>query len=193
MKKDVCLASLLLLLGLCTLSALEPRSGDRNKGTEAVHITIIYDNYQNDQNLKPDWGFACLVEYQGNRLLFDAGRDPQLYRENVTGLEIDPRQIPAMFISHGHGDHTAGVPWIIEANPSIQCYFPTPYANQIESRGALPENGQAVAEAQHLFGPFYSTGDNFETFTEQGLVVKTEKGGVLITGCGHPGTEIIIQ
>ena len=73
MKKDICLASLLLLLGLSALSALEPRSGERDPGTEAVHITIIYDNYQNDQNLKPDWGFACLVEYQGNKLLFDAG------------------------------------------------------------------------------------------------------------------------
>ena len=34
---------------------------------------------------------------------------------------------------------------------------------------------------------FYSTGDNFEAFKEQGLVIKTENGGVLITGCGHPG------
>ncbi|MCK4751566.1 MAG: MBL fold metallo-hydrolase, partial [Bacteroidales bacterium] len=40
---------------------------------------------------------------------------------------------------------------------------------------------------EHLYGPFYSTGDQFDAFREQGLVVKTEKGGVLITGCGHPG------
>lgn len=193
MKKDIWLASLLLLLGLSALSALEPRSGDRDPRTEAVHITIIYDNYQNDQNLKPDWGFACLVEYHGNKLLFDAGRDARLYEENVTGLQIDPREIPALFISHEHGDHIAGVPWIIETNPSIQCYFPTPYANQLKSGGTLPENSQAVARAQHLYGPFYSTGDNFETFTEQGLVVKTEKGGVLITGCGHPGAVAMVS
>jgi 7,8-dihydropterin-6-yl-methyl-4-(beta-D-ribofuranosyl)aminobenzene 5'-phosphate synthase len=193
MKKSLPLAGLPLLLWLSTLNALEPRSNDHNSDAEAVHVTIIYDNYQNDQNLKPDWGFACLVEYQGSKLLFDAGRDPQLYKENVTRLDIDPGKIPALFISHEHGDHTAGVPWIIVTNPTIQCYFPTPYANQLKSGGALPKNSQVVAKAQHLFGPFYSTGDSFETYIEQGLVVKTEKGGVLITGCGHPGPVAMVS
>ena len=37
---------------------------------DAVHVTIIYDNYQADASLETDWGFACLVEYQGNQLAF---------------------------------------------------------------------------------------------------------------------------
>ena len=46
---------------------------------------------------------------------------------------------------------------------------------------------EGISEPTHMYGPFYSTGDNFEAFKEQGLVIKTETGGVLITGCGHPG------
>ena len=193
MKSHFKLAGLLLLFGLTAITALEPALAQQTSGEDALRITINYDNYQFDENLRSDWGFACLVEYQGHQLLFDAGRDAELYKENAVRLHIDPREMPALFISHEHGDHTAGVPWIIETNPSIQCYFPTPYAKQLRSSGSLPENSQEVPNARHLFGPFYSTGDGFETFTEQGLVVKTEKGGVLITGCGHPGPVAMVR
>jgi 7,8-dihydropterin-6-yl-methyl-4-(beta-D-ribofuranosyl)aminobenzene 5'-phosphate synthase len=193
MNNSLKLAALLLLLGLPAVNAVEPGTFVRDSGDDALHVTIIYDNYQLDQNLKPDWGFACLVEYQGNRLLFDAGRDAELYRENATRMQIDPRDIPTLFISHEHGDHTAGVPWIIEVNPSIKCYLPTPYANQLKAGGTLPANSQAVPEPVHLYGPFYSTGDNFPAFREQGLVVQTAHEGVLITGCGHPGVVEMVS
>lgn len=71
--------------------------------------------------------------------------------------------------------------------------MPSPYASQLEASGTLPPNSQVVTEPTHLYGPFYSTGDNFEAFREQGLVVKTEKGGVLITGCGHPGAVPMVD
>lgn len=187
MRKSFELTGLLLLLGLSTIFAKEPALSGKVSEDDAVHITIIYDNYQVDPGLETDWGFACLVEYQGNKLLFDAGRRSDLYQENLAKLQIDPKEIPTLFISHEHGDHTAGVPWIIEMNPTIKCYLPTPYAKQLEGRGTLPRNWEAVPEPKHLYGPYYSTGDNFEAFTEHGLIIKTENGGVLITGCGHPG------
>jgi len=57
----------------------------------------------------------------------------------------------------------------------------------LKSSGTLPPNSKAVKKPSHLYGPFYSTGDDFIAFREHGLVIKTENGGVLITGCGHPG------
>ena len=192
MKKYFSLTALLLLLGLSALTAEEPVFTRTASSDNSVHVTIIYDNYQDDINLDTDWGFACLVEYQGNQLLFDAGRDAELYKKNLDLLEIHPEKIPTLFISHEHGDHTAGVPWITQVNPSIKCYLPSPYVAQLKARGALPSKSQAVTEPTHLYGPFYSTGDNFEAFREQGLVVKTENGGVLITGCGHPGAVAMV-
>jgi 7,8-dihydropterin-6-yl-methyl-4-(beta-D-ribofuranosyl)aminobenzene 5'-phosphate synthase len=187
MKKYFALTALLLLLGLSTITALEPGVAAKDSNDDAVHITIIYDNYQADQNLDTDWGFACLVEYQGNQLLFDAGRSVELYKKNVSLLNIHPEEIPSLFISHEHGDHTAGIPWIIEVNPSVKCYLPASYAEQLKASGTLPPNSKAIKKPGHLYGPFYSTGDDFVAFREQGLVIKTENGGVLITGCGHPG------
>jgi 7,8-dihydropterin-6-yl-methyl-4-(beta-D-ribofuranosyl)aminobenzene 5'-phosphate synthase len=172
---------------MSTVIAGDPALSGIGSSDSAVHVTIIYDNYQDDQNLGTDWGFACLVEYLGNKLLFDAGRNADLYKENVKKLDIHPEEIPTLFISHEHGDHTAGMSWIMEMNPSVKCYLPASYAEQLKARGTLPPHSKGLEKPTHLYGPFYSTGDNFAAFREQGLVIKTEKGGVLLTGCGHPG------
>jgi len=185
------LTCLLLMLGLSVLSAREPVYTASKDG--AVHVTIIYDNYQVDQNLETDWGFACLVEYQGNKMLFDAGRKAELYRKNVELLKLQPQEIPTLFISHEHGDHTAGIPWIAEINPSIKCYLPAASFKTLEARMTLPSNSEGVARPTHLYGPFYSTGDDFIKFKEQGLVIKTASGGVLVTGCGHPGAIEMVE
>ena len=181
------LTGLGLLLCLSTITAGEPVAFSMDSPENAVRVTIIYDNYQVDKRLETDWGFACLVEYQGHKLLFDAGRKAALYRENVRLLEIQPEEIPSLFISHEHGDHTAGIPWITEVNPSVKCYLPSTYAAQLKANDRLPSNSQGISQPMHLYGPYYSTGDSFKAFNEQGLIIKTESGGVLVTGCGHPG------
>ena len=192
MKKTFGLTGLLLLLGLSTSIAGDPAIAAYSSPDSAVRVTIIYDNYQAVENLETDWGFACLVEYQGNQLLFDAGRKAELYKKNVKLLEIKPEEIPTLFISHEHGDHTAGISWITGVNSSVKCYFPASYAEQLKASGSLPPHSEGIEKPTHLYGPFYSTGDDFVAFREQGLVIKTETGGVLITGCGHPGAVKMI-
>ena len=193
MKHFIGLTGLCLLLSLSTTAAREPVFHQPGSPDGAVHVTIIYDNYQENPGLDTDWGFACLVEYQGNKLLFDAGRRADLYRKNVERLEIKAEEIPTLFISHEHGDHTAGIPWICEKNPSVVCYLPSTYAEKLKAGDKLPAHSKAISKPVHLYGPFYSTGENFAAFNEQGLVIKTETGGVLITGCGHPGAVEMVN
>ncbi|MFO7934716.1 MAG: MBL fold metallo-hydrolase [Bacteroidales bacterium] len=181
---------LLTMLLTDTAPAQEASAGPDDK---FLKVTIIYDNFQGDKKLETDWGFGCLVQYGENSLLFDAGRKVDLYKENAQQLKIKPEKIPALFISHSHGDHTAGMEWIITSNPSIWCYLPSSFAMQLSSMGRLPANSVAVAEPRLLFDSFYSTGDDFEKFNEQGLVVRTADGSVLITGCGHPGVVEMVS
>jgi len=176
-----------LLLSLSTLTAREPVLNYADSLDPDVSVTIIYNNYHDDASLETDWGFACLVDYQDQPLLFDAGRNPVIFRNNVKHLEISPEKISSFFLSHGHSDHTAGMRWITETNPSVKCYLPATYAEDLKANGKLHSNCTGLSEPTHLYGPFYSTGDNFGSFKEQGLIIKTEDGGVLITGCGHPG------
>jgi 7,8-dihydropterin-6-yl-methyl-4-(beta-D-ribofuranosyl)aminobenzene 5'-phosphate synthase len=193
MKHVIGLTALGLLLSLSTLLAREPFPQGSVSEDRAVHVTIIYDNYRAVPSLQPDWGFACLVEYQDNQLLFDSGNSAEIYSGNITALGIHPEQIPSLFISHEHGDHTAGMPFILEKNPTIMCYLPEAYAAKLESGNRLPRNFERLSGPTHLYGPFYSTGDQFEAFREQGLVIKTGDGGVLITGCGHPGPVEMVE
>lgn len=187
MQTFIRLTALGMMLSLSTITAREPVFKGMGSPENDVSVTIIYDNYQEEASLETDWGFACLVEYQNHQLLFDAGRDSELYKKNVKLLQIKPEEIPSLFISHKHGDHTAGMPWITEINPSVKCYLPATFEADLKANDRLPQNSIGLSKPTHLYGPFYSTGDDFKSFNEQGLVVKTENGGVLITGCGHPG------
>ena len=159
MKNFLGLTQLGLLFSVSALVAGEPNLQSFGSQDEAVLISIIYDNYQADSRLKTDWGFACLVEFKGQKLLFDAGRDAELYKKNMGLMGIRPEEIPTLFISHEHGDHTAGIPWIVESNPSVNCYLPSAYAAQLKARGTLPPDCKSISEPVHLYGPFYSTGD----------------------------------
>ena len=38
-----------------------------------MKVTIVYDNETLQPGLEAAWGFSCLVEADGQRLLFDTG------------------------------------------------------------------------------------------------------------------------
>jgi metal-dependent hydrolase (beta-lactamase superfamily II) len=58
-----------------------------------MKITIIYDNTAWDSRLTPDWGFSCLVEAHGKKILFDTGAKGDILLRNLKLLGIDPHQI----------------------------------------------------------------------------------------------------
>jgi len=53
-------------------------------------------------------GFACLVEHEGQTLLFDTGQGKSLL-PNLAALGVDPAAVDAVILSHGHYDHTGGL------------------------------------------------------------------------------------
>jgi len=68
--------------------------------------------------LVAEHGYSALVELRrGERtstILYDAGLSPFGVRENLRRLQVDPRDIEAAVLSHGHFDHTTGLQGIIE-------------------------------------------------------------------------------
>lgn len=74
-----------------------------------VTLTIVYDNNAYDPRLRTAWGFACLVEAGDATVLFDTGGDGATLLGNMDALELDPRDIDAIVLSHIHGDHTGGL------------------------------------------------------------------------------------
>ena len=56
-----------------------------------------------------EWGFAAIVESDGNQILFDTGFRPNTVLENADSLGIDLSNIEHVFLSHNHMDHTGGL------------------------------------------------------------------------------------
>ncbi len=87
-------------------------------------ITILHDSFGAATQLRKDWGFAALVEFQGLRILFDTGNDAEVFRSNVEALGVDLSHLDFAVISHRHGDHTTGLEYVLECSPRVPIFVP---------------------------------------------------------------------
>src|SRR5256886_16948255 len=76
-------------------------------------VTILYDAFGGRAGLTRDWGFAALVEYNGKRILFDTGNNADVFAKIVRALGVDLRTVDFVVIPHRHGDHTAGLNYLL--------------------------------------------------------------------------------
>ena len=69
--------------------------------------------------LKAEHGFSALVTVRSgdhsHRFLFDAGVSPDGMTENMRRLDLSPKDVEVIVLSHGHFDHTAGLDGFIRA------------------------------------------------------------------------------
>ena len=63
--------------------------------------------------LRGEPGFSCYIEDGDTRLLLDTGFSP-LFLENARALGVDLGRLDAAALSHGHNDHTCGLPALME-------------------------------------------------------------------------------
>jgi phosphoribosyl 1,2-cyclic phosphodiesterase len=54
-------------------------------------------------------GNALLVESEGVRVLIDAGFSGRDLERRLAAVEVDPRSVEALLVTHDHGDHTRGM------------------------------------------------------------------------------------
>lgn len=165
-----------------------------NEKLSDVTITIVYDNNEYDKRLKTGWGFSCLVKLKDKNILFDTGGDSPTLLGNMEKLEIDPQKVDIIVLSHIHGDHVGGLSGILKTNPDAIVYipksFPNSFRDEIKSYGAKYVD---VSGPARIFDGVYTNGELGTWIKEQSLIIKTEKGIVVITGCAHPGIVNIVK
>jgi 7,8-dihydropterin-6-yl-methyl-4-(beta-D-ribofuranosyl)aminobenzene 5'-phosphate synthase len=167
---------------------------NRSAATDEETILILYDNYLYDSRLKPSFGFSALIRFSHQVLLLDCGKDGSILTSNMSQIGIDAKEIKTVFLSHHHDDHTGGLESFLNINPNVTVYmlnsFPRPLKEKVRLSGAKLET---VTGARELTENIFTTGDLNGEIKEQGLVLKTPKGLIVITGCAHPGIVSIVQ
>ena len=161
---------------------------------KTLTITIVYDNNAYDSRLKTAWGFSCLIEYRGQVVLFDTGGDSPTLLANMATLGLDPGEIEAVVLSHIHGDHTGGLSGILEmAGDGLTVFvpqsFPARFKDAVRTSAQLVE----VTEPGDIGEEVYTTCELGTGIIEQSLVVRTDEGLVVVTGCAHPGIVEVVR
>ena len=162
------------------------------KGIQKLTLYILYDNNEYDARFQTAWGFACLIEAEGRRILFDTGGNSQILLSNMALLSLDVQDIDVVILSHIHGDHTGGLGGILARNHSVTAYvpqsFPESFKRRVREQASLVE----ITAPRELFPNIHSTGEMGRGIIEQSLVIESVKGLVIVTGCAHPGVVEIV-
>jgi 7,8-dihydropterin-6-yl-methyl-4-(beta-D-ribofuranosyl)aminobenzene 5'-phosphate synthase len=162
-------------------------------GVKNLTITVVYDNNPYKQELETDWGFAAFITGTNKTILFDTGGG-RLLLDNMEKLAIKPDRVDVVVLSHIHGDHTGGLSSFLEKNPNVTVYlpsvFPKKFKDNVRNSGAKITE---VEESEQICENVYSTGRLGKWLKEQSLIIRTDKGLVVITGCAHPGIVNIVN
>jgi len=161
---------------------------------QQIRMTIVYDNRSFDEDIEKDWGFCCFIEGLEKSILFDTGKNGDILLANMGKLGILPEEIDLIFLSHAHKDHTGGLDILLTQNSQMEVwlpeFFPSSFKEPIRSAGATVVE---VDDFQKICEGAYTTGVIPGWIKEQSLILDTDKGLVVVTGCAHPRIVKIIS
>ena len=159
-----------------------------------VTISVVYDNYIFSRELASGWGFGCVIDTPQGTMLFDTGGDSDALLANMESMGIDPGAMNTVVLSHIHGDHTGGLAGFLKVNSDVEVLIPVSFPDSmrsgIEASGASYRD---VSEPVRISGPVYTTGEMGTGIREQSLILDTDRGLAVITGCAHAGIMKILE
>lgn len=157
----------------------------------SVRIVVLVDDLA-PEGRKATSGFSALVETPGARILFDTGPDGDVILEALAAERIDIADLDLVVMSHAHKDHIGGLARVMYERPRLPVSAPLRSAPAIAKM--LPREAVVMGEKgpRHLTPLVRTTGDLGGEVPEQALVVSTEGGSLVLTGCGHSGLGMLL-
>ncbi len=159
MERTVNSIRLFLLSVALSLSCLSPsRAYAQEKGAlMGISITNVYDAFGKERKgLQQDFGFSCIVDYNGTIVLFDSGTDAKVFEQNVKSLKINLKKVDIAIVSHGHYDHIGGFDYLLDLNPNVKIYLPNDFFSlgapiRFPFRETEPEVAGTLPKEQRYF------------------------------------------
>ncbi len=74
-----------------------------------MRVTVLVEDQSPDPELRVEHGLSLLLEFEGGRILLDAGQGKETLVHNMKALGLDASELDAVFLSHGHYDHAGGL------------------------------------------------------------------------------------
>jgi len=80
-----------------------------------MKIIVLSDNRSMDDSLETEHGLCIYLESAHVKCLLDTGAS-DLFVRNAAKLNVDLTAVDYVFLSHGHADHTGGLPAFLNLN-----------------------------------------------------------------------------
>lgn len=142
-----------------------------------LRLTALVDDRRGTQTgLIAEHGLSFFVEADDTRILFDTGQGKALCH-NARELGIRLECVDAIVVSHGHYDHTAGLPQAVERAPTAAVYVHPRAVEPKYARNAVPPH-RYTGLSQATLGALDSASSRIVWTTD----ARTIAQGVVVTG-----------
>ena len=155
-----------------------------------MYVKILY-NKEAEKGLIGDWGFSCLV---GDETLFDTGSDHSILKHNIRQLGVDLGKIKRVVLSHQHYDHVGGI-GILQDLGNVEVFITSDLPSDLMAKLTTLDNVKlrTVSGKEKITDGLWTTGEIKGKVMEQALVVETDKGITIISGCLHEGVKEALE
>jgi len=161
-----------------------------------MQIKILFDKDAKNKKLHTGWGVSFLID---DIILFDTGEKGEWLFKNMRFLGIELDKIEAIVISHDHWDHWGGLWDLLQKEKGMRVYICPNFSHEFKDKAN--KLGASLIEIEGLtqiLPDVFSTGEiagayHGQYMPEQAIVLKTENGLTVITGCAHPGVLKMVE
>ncbi len=158
-----------------------------------LKITVLV-NDEALEGLMKVHGLSIFIEYMDQYILFDVGPSPKILEYNSDKIGIDLELVDKAVLSHIHISHIGGLPLLEWSAPFIKVYVPYGSIESIRSR--VKVSGLKLLEVDswtEIYRGVYITKPIHGPPWEHSLVIDTDKGLAVFTGCMHPGIRKVVE
>ncbi len=156
-----------------------------------MRITVLVDDVA-PEGVAQVHGFSALVEGADALILFDTGPDGEVLMAALEREGVGVRDLDMVVLSHAHRDHSGGLARLLYDHPRLPVSVPVGASSEISKM--LPREAMVTGEdgARPLARHISTTGDMGGRIPEQALILGSDEGNVVLTGCGHPGIAALV-